>query len=212
MSGGEVIPGLWRFEAMHPEWTEEEGGEDGSEPNVAWWAVAADAGLVLVDPLVFDWASLDTLVERHGACAGVARTCHWHERSVPLAADRFGVHVYSRLAWPGAVPWRVDRVVSGGEEMIGGIRAIDVERDDEMALWLPSQRALLFGDAMLRDPGSGELRICPESWTQPPGGRARLRAILTSLLDLPVEHVLVSHGPLVLGDGAAALRAATSAA
>ena len=194
----EVIPGLWRFEAMHPEWTEEEGGDDGWEPNVAWWAVAGEAGL--------------TLVERHGGCAGVVRTCHWHERSVAPAADRFGVHVYSRLAWPEAVPWRVDQVVSRGEEMIGGIRAIDVERGDEMALWLPSQRALLFGDAMLRDPGSGELRMCPESWTQPPGGRARLRAILTSLLDLAVEHVLVSHGPLVLGDGAAALRAATSTA
>jgi hypothetical protein len=34
--------------------------------------------------------------------------------------------------------------------------------------------------------------------------------LLADLTDLPVEHVLVSHGPLVLGDGLASLRRATT--
>ncbi len=73
--------------------------------------------------------------------------------------------------------------------------------------WLPGPSALIFGDAMLRAE-RGELRTCPDSWLQPDGGPARLRELLGHLTELPVEHVLVSHGPLVLGDGAAALEAA----
>jgi hypothetical protein len=56
--------------------------------------------------------------------------------------------------------------------------------------------------------GTGELRVCPDSWTQPKGGSARLRSLLADLTELAVEHVLVSHGPLVLGDGLASLRRA----
>jgi hypothetical protein len=56
----------------------------------------------------------------------------------------------------------------------------------------------------------GRLQACPPSWTQPEGGRARLLSLLRELTELPVEHVLVSHGPTVLGDGLASLRAATS--
>jgi hypothetical protein len=89
------------------------------------------------------------------------------------------------------------------------MRIIDVERADEVGLWLPHQRALVFGDAMIRSAG-GALKACPESWTQPEGGPARLRSLLADLTDLPVEHVLVSHGPLVLGDGLASLRRATA--
>ncbi len=71
----------------------------------------------------------------------------------------------------------------------------------------PVTEALLFGDAMLRR-HAGELRRCPDSWLAPEGGHARLRTVLAGLSELPVEHVLVSHGPLVLGRGRASLRAA----
>ena len=48
---GEIIEGVWRFEALLPEWTEDESGEDGWEQQVAWWAIATPHGLVLIDPL-----------------------------------------------------------------------------------------------------------------------------------------------------------------
>jgi hypothetical protein len=51
-SSGEILQGLWRFEAVHPEWTEDKGGEEGWEPLVAWWAISTIAGLLLIDPLV----------------------------------------------------------------------------------------------------------------------------------------------------------------
>jgi glyoxylase-like metal-dependent hydrolase (beta-lactamase superfamily II) len=202
---GEVIPGLWRFESVHPEWTEDEGGGDGWEPNVAWWAVASTAGMILIDPLVDDWPALDGLLADHGGCAGVVRTCHWHQRTVAEAASRYGADVWAKQhsdAYP------LDHAVSQHEELVGGLRAYVMERDDEIALWLPDQRALVFGDAMLRRE-DGELRMCPESWTMPEGGTDRLRALLRDLAELPFEQVLVSHGPLVLDDGPASLQAAT---
>jgi hypothetical protein len=188
----EILPGLWQFDVPHPEWTEPEGGEDGWGEVVAWWAISTTRGLLLVDPLVSDWAALDLLVAARGGCAGVVRTIHWHERSVAEAAKRYGVAVWA-----------------GGDGLCDGIEACPLERADEFALWLPAQAALLFGDAMIRRE-NGQLRVCPDSWGQPEGGPARLREILGALARFPVEHVLVSHGPLVLGDGLAALRAAVS--
>jgi glyoxylase-like metal-dependent hydrolase (beta-lactamase superfamily II) len=206
-SVGEVLQGLWRFESVHPEWTEEEGSEEGWEPDVAWWALAGPSGLVLIDPLVFDWPGLDRLVEDRGGCAGIVRTCHWHQRSIAEAAARYGAAVWAEPPAGDTPSHPFDHPVTAGQELIDGLVAHDVERADEIALWLPAQAALLFGDAMLRT-GSGELRVCPDSWLQPDGGPARLRAVLAHLAELPVEHVLVSHGPLVLGDGGASLRAA----
>ncbi len=206
---GQIIEGLWRFEALHPEWTEHEGGEDGWDQNVSWWAVAAAGGIVLIDPLVDDWDALDRLMAERGACTGVVRTCHWHQRSIVDAVRRYDVDVWARRHPDGHVNYELDRAVSDGEELFGGVRVIDVERADEIGLWLPRQRALVFGDAMIRT-RVGELRVCPESWTQPEGGSARLRSLLGALAGLPIEHVFVSHGPLVLGDGLASLRSATS--
>ena len=48
------------------------------------------------------------------------------------------------------------------------------------------------------------LRLCPERWLGKPT-HADLRASLRPLLELPVEHVLVSHGAPVVGDGRRAL-------
>jgi hypothetical protein len=201
----EILPGLWRFSAEHPDWTEEEGGEDGWDPVVAWWATSTSRGLLLIDPLVTDWDALDELVAAHGGCAGVVRTIHWHQRSVAAAGARYNASVWAMPASEPREPF--DHELPDRGELWDGIQAFALERHDEAALWLPEQAALLFGDAMLRR-DDGQLRVCPDSWTQPVGGPDRLRAGLRALTQFPVEHVLVSHGPLVLGGGFEALRAA----
>jgi hypothetical protein len=205
---GEILEGLWRFEALLPEWTEGEGGdEDGWEQRVAWWAVAAPGGLVLIDPLVEDWGALDRLIDDQGPCAGVVRTCHWHQRSVAEVASRYRTAVWAKLHPDGRGRYVFDHAVCHQDELFDEFRVFDVERVDEIALWLPRQAALVFGDAMIVS-GAGRLRLCPESWAQPEGGSDRLRTILGALTALPAEHVLVSHGRLVLGNGAAAMHAA----
>jgi len=204
---GEILHGVWRFEAVHPEWTEDEGGEEGWDQLVAWWAISTVGGLLLIDPLVAGWDELDRMIDEHGGCAGVLRSIHWHQRSVADAARRYGAEVFARRPPDHARLAPLDRALVDDEELWDGIRVLSVERLDEIALWLPKQAALLFGDAMLRR-ATGQLRVCPDSWTQPNGGPARLRAVLGGLTRFPLEHVLVSHGPLVLDGGRQSLEAA----
>ena len=206
---GEIIEGLWRFEALLRDWTEDDSGEDGWEQEVAWWATATPHGLVLIDPLVDDWDALDRFVAERGGCTGIVRTCQWHQRSVSEVASRYTAEVWAKQHGDGGVPHAFDHAIGDRDELFDELRVFDVERADEIAVWLPRQAALVFGDAMIRTP-AGDLRVCPESWTQPEGGPARLRSLLRALTVLPVEHVLVSHGPLVLGGAGPSLRNATS--
>jgi hypothetical protein len=179
----EILPGIWQFTAPHPEWEE---GEDWPR-EVNWWAARVPEGLLLVDPLVEDWAALDALVQAAGGCAGIVRTIHFHQRSIAEAAARYGADV--------SVP--------------AGAVTHPTPREDEIVVWLPGPRALLFGDVMVRS-ADGELTICPESWVRRIGGYATVRAALAPLLELGAEHARVSHGPLVLGDAAQALPRALS--
>jgi Metallo-beta-lactamase superfamily len=206
-SVAEVLPGLWRFEGVHPDWTEEEWGEEGWDPVVASWAASTARGVLLIDPLAFDWTDLDRVVEQHGSCAGIVRTIHWHQRSAAEAADRYGAAIWAGRSPTDGELQPSDHRLEDGDELWDRIQAFTTERADEIALWLPTHAALLFGDAMLRGQ-SGQLRVCPESWEQPAGGPDRLRAVLRGLTRLPVEHVLVSHGPLALGRGRESLQAA----
>jgi hypothetical protein len=57
----------------------------------------------------------------------------------------------------------------------------------ETPLWLPEQRALVFGDALTeRD---GELRVWSTAWHE-----ERVLPALRSMLGFPFEHVIISHG------------------
>jgi hypothetical protein len=125
-----------------------------------------------------------------------------------VVGDSYDAGVWAKPPPGGVASQPFDHVLADGQFLFDRLQAHDTERGDEIALWLPVQAALLFGDAMLRS-DAGDLYKCPDSWQQPEGGPARLRAVLGNLAELPVEHVLVAHGPLVLGDGLASLRAAT---
>jgi len=98
-----------------------------------------------------------------------------------------------------------------GDDLPGGIRALQTPRAAEVVYWLPDHNAVVVGDVLL---GAGakpnatteRLRLCPERWL----GVAThddLREALRPLLELPVESVLVSHGEPVLAGGGQALAA-----
>ena len=129
-------------------------------------------------------------------------TVYWHGRSTK---DVETEHVWASTR--SAQPLRnrgidVSDVFRNGDDLPGGIRAFQTARASEVLYWLPEQRALAVGDVLLGSP----LRLCPERWLGKQT-HADLRAALQPSLDLPVRHVLVSHGEPVSSGGAEALAA-----
>ena len=196
----ELRPGLWRWEASHPQWDHAEhwGPEVGSV-----YAELPEA-LVVVDPLVPEdeeerfWTALDRDVERLGLPVHVLLTVHWHERSVETVLDRYR-----------ATLWRPEEK----GELPAGVRAEVVQGSDwvEALFFLEPHRALVAGDLLIGTEGGIEL---PVRWFPKGEQEWAERELKPSLRErlggLPVELVVVSHGEPVLQDGAAALARALS--
>jgi hypothetical protein len=171
--------------AWHEHWEEEVGSV----------AVDTAEGLVLIDPL-------DPPAELADP-AHVLVTVYWHDRTASALGARVWAPSRSRQ------PLRnrgVEAAVAAPNDLPGGIVPFQTARAAEAVYWLPEHRAVVVGDVLL---GAGAkpratdeaLRLCPERWL----GKAThddLRASLRPLLDLAVEHVLVSHGEPVIGSGA----------
>ena len=207
----QLAPGLWRWTARHPEWHP---GRFGAE--VASFALDAGSDLLLIDPLLAGVEApvldvLDRLARGHEV--HVLITIGYHVRSGEQLRARYDGGLWgppncaSRLAEPARL-----RSLEPGTEGPGGAVAFRIGKPvrGERPLWLPSHRAVAFGDALVTTP-AGDLRV----WSQERLDdrrrrfyRDRFAPTLAPLLDLPVERVLVTHGAPVLANGAAALRRA----
>jgi glyoxylase-like metal-dependent hydrolase (beta-lactamase superfamily II) len=211
----EIAPGLWRWTARHPDWTPEEGGDEGWEPEVASYFLESSDGVVLIDPLVPDgeagrfWEALDRDVGRSGRPPQVLVTIFWHTRSSQAILDRYeGTRVWAHEPARDLVAERtgVTDVFVSGDALPGGIVAYDAGRAFEIVFWLPAHRAVVTGDVILGARGAG-VRVVPDSWLGDRDPR-QVRETLAALLELPVERVLVTHGEPVLSGGREALEAA----
>lgn len=194
MLGKELRPGLWRWTADYEEWKHE----------VAAVAVATDAELVLIDPLLVgdQWEQLEE--DLGGRRLHVLLTIHWHARSAAEVAARFdGARVWAHSRNRAAVARRapVTDVFRAGDELPAGLVALEARPRSEVLLWEPRSRALIVGDALLGDGEKGTgLHTCPASWLPQSTDLEDLRASLRPALDLPVELVLPSHGSPVLAE------------
>jgi glyoxylase-like metal-dependent hydrolase (beta-lactamase superfamily II) len=112
-----------------------------------------------------------------------------HVRDVDLFVRWYDLRAMGPfLFWPGDVPRTELEPVRPGDELPGGVRTLyDGRNAMETPLYLPEQRALIFADAMTA-PG-GVLRVWHTPWHA-----QRVVPALRALLELPFEHVLVSHG------------------
>jgi hypothetical protein len=95
----EIRPGLYTWTAAHPDWTPDEGGPDGWDPEVSSYMYESSDGLVLFDPLILDddtWRAVDERVASHGP-PHILLTLFWHVRSSPEVANRYpGTRVWAR--------------------------------------------------------------------------------------------------------------------
>lgn len=198
-----IAEGLWRWSAYYDEWRDDVG---------CVYYEASDA-IVLVDPLVpaagaeSFWQALDRDVARAGAAVHVLVTVFWHVRSAAAVVERYGGRLHAASRARAAIERRAElaaEVFRPGDPLPGGVEAWPSGRATEVVFWIPAHSALVPGDVLLGAEDGG-VRLCPESWLPSGVGHDRLRAALRPLLELPVEHVLVSHGEPVLGGGRAAL-------
>jgi hypothetical protein len=203
-----LADGLWRFTARHPEWHPPGFGDE-----VAGFALRDEDGLALVDPLVHDpddLAALDALAE---GPVTIFVTIPYHARSAGDLARRWPrVEIVGHEAVRKRLPARSPfRAVTAGETLPHDAEAFSIgnPRRQEQPLWFPRARALAFGDAVVG--AEGGLRVWAFSEWSERWYRERFRPTLEPLADLPVERVLVTHGPPVLRDGAKALRSALDA-
>jgi hypothetical protein len=187
----DVATGLWLWRQPHPDWRE--GLE--WEPEVSSFFVESRGEAVLLDPLAPPplahevWERLEA---RRPTAAVVLKPDH--VRDVDLFVRWYGVRAFGpNLFFRDDLPRTELDPVYPGRELPGGLQALyDGRRKAETPLYLPEQRALVFADA-LTAPG-GTLRVWGTPWHEE-GTLPALRA----LLELPFEHVLVSHGEPVHG-------------
>jgi glyoxylase-like metal-dependent hydrolase (beta-lactamase superfamily II) len=191
----EIAPGLWWWSEAHADWSPEdlEGGQ-GWEQVVSSYALAADGQLVLFDPLVADWPSLDRLVEAHGAPA-VLVTILWHARSSQEILDRYdGAALW---AHEPAAEWvaertRVTNTFNVDDALPGAVEAIHMRRIEEVAFWLPSHNSVVVGDTIL---GHGDrAALCPPAWVRKHETFEPARQAVTELMQRKPDRLLLTHG------------------
>ena len=195
----ELRPGLWHWQAPHPDWTEEEQWSR----DVASHAIQLGDDVVLFDPLSVP----DELRERATA---VVLTAPYHERDAgslglpvhtPPAdtwedwVEKFGVNPdqvrgmeSEDLAWLRA--GEGEGTFHGPGPWPFGLQAYAGREDNDLVFWVPSCNALVAGDSLSDFGGGIDIQL---------GGRKhvtrdQVAERLRPLLDLPVELVLSAHG------------------
>jgi hypothetical protein len=182
----DIRPGLWIWRFEHPHWQPGQGWQ----PIVASTCVESRGEILLLDALAPPpaaaelWERLDA---RPPTAAVVLKPDH--VRDVDVIVHRYHSRAFGpRLFFRHDIPETELVSIEPGSQLPGGLVALyDGRGRNETPLWLPEQRALVFADA-LTAPG-GELRV----WASPYHEKRALPA-LRELLELPFEHVIVSHG------------------
>jgi hypothetical protein len=190
----EIVPGLFRWTAPHPDWNPPGSPEGPSDwpRDVGSVLYEVSDTVVLIDPLLPSEgrdAFLDWLDARIGARpVSILTTIHWHRRDREELAERYAAN--SSRAW-NVVP--------------RGVTPRPLRGAGETMFWLPAVASLVAGDRLIGAAGGG-LQVCPESWLSDVHvNRSGLIELLRPLVELPIERVLVSHGEPVLHHGDAAL-------
>ena len=182
----DVASGLWLWRLEHPAWRP---GLDW-EPLVASTVVESGGEVALLDPMAPPdeadevWERLDARPPTH-----VVALKPDHIRDLDVFVRRYGARAFGPwLFWRDDIPETELEPIEPGSELPGGLVALyDGRGRNETPLWLPGQRALVFADALTAP--EGDLRV----WASP-SHEARALPALRALLELPFDHVIVSHG------------------
>ena len=179
---------------------------------VSSYAIDDGERLLLFDPIAPPSEIEKLAGERETA---VVLTAPWHERDARRLVERLGVSVYTpppdtaeylmqtygvtaEEAGEGSpdVAWLLKEGIgeahpyAAGDRLDIGVAAFPGQKPNDTVLWIDSHRTVIAGDTLV-DFGRG-LEINPR-WLRPELTRQVVDG-LRPLLELPVEHVLATHG------------------
>ncbi len=183
----DIAPGLWVWRIQHPEW----------HPGAPWQKIVTSTcvvsrGEVVVLDAVAPRDEANDLWDRLDAAPPTAAVVVKpdHVRDVDLFVRRYGARGYGPfLFWRTDVPETELEPVEPGTELPGGLVALyDGRGRMETPVWVPDQRAIVFADALTAQ-GDGNLRVWHTPWHE-----QRALPALREMLELPFQHVIVSHG------------------
>jgi hypothetical protein len=190
----EIVPGLVRWTAPHPDWEGRAvpGGAEDWEEQVGSVLYEMPDAVALIDPLLpgEDRSEFLRWLDQRIATRPVSilTTIRWHRRDRDELAERY--RWTTSRAWNAVPP---------------GVKPRPLRGAGETMFWLPAVATLVAGDRLIGAEGAG-LRVCPQSWLDDVHvDRPGVAELLRPLVALPIERVLVSHGEPVLHDGSAAL-------
>jgi hypothetical protein len=189
----EVLPGVLHWEREHPNIGQ----------AVSSYLLAAEH--VALNPLLPD-EGVEGL-RAHGGVDAIVLTNRHHVRDIDAIRDAFAVTLHVPEAGREEVGRRAVGY-RGGDTLPGGGVALDIGAisPDEAAVHLPAHRAIAFADGVIRE-GDGPLQFVPDflMGDDPDEVKRGLRAAFEPLLELEPEHLLLAHGPPVIGGGTEAL-------
>jgi hypothetical protein len=182
----DVVDGLWIWRMPHPDWN----GQSDWEPMVTSVALESGGARILLDPLAPPPHAREAWerIEAFDPDTAIVLKPD-HVRDVDLFVRWYGVRALGPfLYWRGDVPKTELEPVRAGETLPGGLKALDDgRRMMETPVYAPGVNALIFADGMTAP--DGELRV----WASVRHLESALPA-LNAMLELPFEHVIVSHG------------------
>jgi glyoxylase-like metal-dependent hydrolase (beta-lactamase superfamily II) len=182
----EIQPGLWWWQAVHPEWTEENSDWG---PEVSSYAVDDGARLLLIDPSTPPTEVMDTA---GGRDVIIVLTNWWHQRDAAALADRLGAQVFAPPPDDGREVGMATQQFQAGDRLPFGAEVFEGREPPlDVLLWIESHRAVAIGDTLI-DRGNG-IEIV-DSWLADGVTREQVIDGLRPLLDLPVDVVLPTHG------------------
>ncbi len=204
----ELQPGLWHWQAPHPDWTP---GEPWPQ-EVSSYAVDDEAHVLLFDPLAVPTEILELAADGEPV---VVLTAPWHERDTQSLVESLDVPVFvpppdtagdlvrkygitpeqaaggsPDVAWLLAGESGEGHLYSAGDRLPIGIEAFPGREHNDLVLWIDRLGAVVSGDTLV-DFGRG-LEI--NRWLRGDVTREEVAERLRPLLERPVEVVLPAHG------------------
>jgi hypothetical protein len=187
----EIAPGLWYWTAAHPAWH----AACDWPTDVGCVCYRTPEATVLIDPLVPHeeeeafWEFVDGLA----LPVKVLLTAPWHRRDAYRVAERCRTTVWAHALAARTVdfPTRSDELPAGIETFVP-----DGDAEGQVAFYLHEHAALVVAEFFVGTEDGLMLAPSPALHDVEAFHRS-----MRTLLDLPIERVLVAHGPPVLADG-----------